>query len=138
MLQGGRRSTMPAELSQELTRIGRRVVPLLVRDREQAQSDEMLAKLVGASAVWVFSDDLLETYLSLFATQLAFELRSTAKAGLPVIGIGNGALSLGGLLLATRICGDAQYDLVTGLGWAPRLMVYSAVVPPAQDTEVPP
>jgi hypothetical protein len=96
----------------------------------------MLAKLVGASAVWVFSDDLLETYLSLFATQLAFELRSAAKAGLPVIGIGNGALALGGLLLATRICGDAQYDLVSGLGWAPRLMVDSGVDRHEKDADI--
>jgi hypothetical protein len=136
LLQCGKPSTVAAELRQELTRLGRRVVPLLIKDREQAQSDDMLAKLTGASAVWVFSDDLLETYLSLFATQLAFELRSKAKAGLPVIGIGNGALSLGGLLLATRICGDAQYDLVSGLGWAPRVMVDSGVDRDEKDADI--
>jgi uroporphyrinogen-III synthase len=79
LLQCGRPSTTAAELSQELTRLGRRVVPLLIKDREQAQSDAMLVKLAGASAVWVFADDMLETFLSLFATQLAFELRSKAK-----------------------------------------------------------
>jgi hypothetical protein len=136
LVQCGKPSTAAAELSQELTRLGRRVVPLIVKDREQAQADATLAKLVGASAVWVFSDDMLETFLSLFATQLAFELRGKAKAGLPVIGIGKGALSLGGLLLANRICSDAQYDLVSGLGWAPRAMVDSGVDRDEKDAEI--
>jgi hypothetical protein len=133
LVQCGRPSTIAAELSQELTRLGRRVVPLIVTDREQAQSDTMLGKLVGASAVWVFGHDMLETYLTLFATHLAFELRSKAKAGLPVVGIGQGALSLGGLLLANRICSDAQYDLVSGLGWAPRALVDTGVDRREQD-----
>jgi hypothetical protein len=136
LLQCGRPSTTAAELSQELTSLGRRVVPLLIKDREQAQSDAMLVKLAGASAVWVFGDDMLETFLSVFATQLAFELRSKAKAGLPVIGIGKGALSLGGLLLANRVCSDAQYDLVSGLGWAPRAMVDSGVDRDEKDAEI--
>src|SRR5438552_8071086 len=136
LLQCGRPSSLAAELSQELTRLGRRVVPHIVTDREQAQSDAMLAKLFGASAVWIFSDDMLQAFFSLFATQMAFELRSKAKAGLPVIGIGKGALSLGGLLLANRICGDAQYDLVSGLGWAPRAMVDSGVDRDDKDAQI--
>src|SRR3977135_3860543 len=70
LLQCGRPSTIAAELSQELTRLGRRVVPLIVKDREQAQSDALLGKVVSASAVWVFGHDMLETFLTLFATQL--------------------------------------------------------------------
>src|SRR5439155_19465136 len=41
----------------------------------------------------------------------------------PVVGVGGGALALGGLLLANRICAHAQYDLVSGLGWAPRVLL---------------
>jgi hypothetical protein len=136
LVQCGRLSTSAAELSHELTRLGRRVVPLIVKDREQAQSDALLTKLANASAVWVFSDDMLESFLTLFATQFAFALRSRAKAGLPVIGIGNGALSLGGLLLANRICSEAQYDLVSGLGWAPRAIFDSGVDRDEKDAVV--
>jgi hypothetical protein len=33
------------------------------------------------------------------------------------------ALALGGLVLANRFCRHAQHDVVSGLGWAPRVLV---------------
>jgi hypothetical protein len=98
-------------------------VPIVVKNRAQAQSESLLTKLEGVSAVWVFADDLFDTFTNLFATQLAFELRAVAKKGMPVVGIGGGALALGGLLIANRVCGASHYDLVGGLGWAPRVLV---------------
>lgn len=123
LLQCGGPSPAAAELGQYLTRHGRRTVSLVVKDRDQAQLDSTLTKLVGTTSVWVFVDDLLETFFSVFATQLAFALRVRAKAGFPVMGVGKGALALGGLLLANRVCQRSQFDLVTGLGWAPRVLV---------------
>ena len=125
LLQCGRPSLLAAELSRHLRKHGRRTVPLVVKDRDEAQADSTLTRLVGTSCIWVFADDLLQSFLTVFATQLAFSLRAKAKSGLPVVGIGNGALALGGLLLANRICRNAQYDLVSGLGWAPRLLADS-------------
>jgi hypothetical protein len=123
LLQCSRSSASADELSRLLTSIGRRADVVAVKDRTQAQSEAVLARLAGASAVWVFADDLLEAFFNVFATRLAFELRSRARGGMPVVGIGPGALTLGGLLLANRICRDGQFDLISGLGWAPRVML---------------
>src|SRR6185503_16797579 len=112
----------------QLLRLGRRSISLVVRDRPAAQADQTLSRMAGASAVMVFADDMLEAFMVLYATQLAFSLRAKSRAGLPVMGIGGGAVSLGGLLLATRVCGSAQYDLVAGLGWAARVFADSDVV----------
>jgi hypothetical protein len=131
LLQCGGVSPAAAELGQYLARHGRRVVPLVIRDREQAQLDSTLSKLVGTRSVWVFVEDLLQTFFTVFATQLAFALRVRAKAGFPVIGVGQGALALGGLLLAQRVCARTQFDLVTGLGWAPRVLLDGAAYPDA-------
>ena len=128
MLQIGRTSALANEVSQQLVKLRRRTKQVVIKDREMAQSDAALSGLAMASAVWVFADDLVETFLTLFATQLAFRLRTRTRAGLPVIGVGNGAVSLGGLLLASRICGGSQYDLVGGLGWAPRAMLDSDAI----------
>jgi hypothetical protein len=129
LLQCGGPSPAAAELGQYLTKHGRRVVPVIIKHREQAQLDSTLSKLVGTTSVWVFVEDLLETFFSVFATELAFALRVRAKAGFPVIGVGNGALALGGLLLAHRVCARSQFDLVTGLGWASRVLVDGAAMP---------
>jgi hypothetical protein len=123
LLQIGRPSAYASDLGARLEKLGRRPLALVVKDRYHAQSDISAAKLAGACAVWVFTDDLFEAFMTLFATRLAFALRLKAKEGLPVVGIGSGALAVGGLLLANRICRDAQYDLVGGLGWAPRVLV---------------
>jgi hypothetical protein len=123
LLQCGRPSALAGELAEVLGKSGRSFASLVVKERREAQSEAVLARLAGASAVWVFAEDMLEAFSCVFATQLAFALRARASEGLPVIGVGNGALALGGLLLASRICGSAQYDLVSGLGWAPRVLV---------------
>jgi len=123
VLQCGRPSALATELAEVLGKAGRSTVSLVVKERREAQSEATLARLAGASAVWVFADDMFETFTSVFATQLAFALRGRANEGMPVIGIGNGAMALGGLLLANRVCANAQYDLVSGLGWAPRVLV---------------
>ncbi len=123
LLQCGRESDAANELRGLMSKAGRYSVPLVVRSREQAQSDEVLNKLDNVQAVWVFADDLFATFMTVFATELAFLLRTRARQGMPVLGIGGGSLALGGLLLANRICRNAQFDLVGGLGWAPRLMV---------------
>jgi hypothetical protein len=136
LLQCGRPSVMAAELGRQLQKLERRSVNLIVRDRPMAQSDQAVAKLAGASAVWVFADDMLEAFMTLYATQLCFSLRAKARAGLPVMGVGGGAVSLGGLLLATRVCGGSQYDLVAGLGWAARVFVDSDVVGFAPDDSI--
>jgi len=75
------------------------------------------------SSVWVFAENLFEAYMSVFATQLTFAMRRVARQGMPVIGVGAGAMTLGGLLVAQRVCARAQYDLVSGLGWAPRVLL---------------
>jgi cyanophycinase-like exopeptidase len=123
LLQCGRPSALAAELTTYIQKLGRRVTPLVISDRAQAQSDSVLGKVAAASAVWVFADDLLETFFTVLATPLAFALRAKSKAGLPVVGFGSGALALGGLMLAHRVCRDAHHDLVSGLGWAPRVML---------------
>jgi hypothetical protein len=122
LLQCGRASDTANELIPILTSIGRRSDLLVVKDRLQAQSDAVSTRVSGASSVWVFAEDLLEAFFNVFATRLAFELRARARGGMPVVGIGRGALTLGGLLLANRICRDGQFDLISGLGWAPRVM----------------
>jgi hypothetical protein len=136
LLQVGRASAAAIEVGRQLQKVGRRTVPLIIRDREGAQSDLALSRLVGASAVWVFADDMLETFLTLYATDVAFHLRSKAQAGLPVVGVGGGAVSLGGLLLASRVCHQANYDLVAGLGWAARVFVDCSVVGYSADDSI--
>jgi cyanophycinase-like exopeptidase len=123
LLQIGRASAVAIDLGQRLEKLGRRPVALIVKDREQAQSEASIARVSNANAIWIFADDLFEAFLTIFATSLAFELRQKARDGVPIIGIGPGALALGGLMLANRICRDAQYDLIGGLGWAPRVLV---------------
>jgi hypothetical protein len=123
LLQCGHESSQASVVAQLVKEGGRRAVPVVVKNRAQAQSEALLAKLEGVSAVWVFADDLFDTFTNLFATQLAFELRAVAKKGMPVVGIGGGALALGGLLIANRVCDASNYDLVGGLGWAPRVLV---------------
>lgn len=136
LLQVGRSSLAALEVGRALQKCGRHSLPLIVCDRPTAQADATLARMSGASAVWVFADDMLETFLVLYATQLAFHLRSKARAGLPVMGVGGGALSLGGLLLASRVCHQTQYDLVAGLGWAQRTFVDTSVVGFANDDSI--
>jgi hypothetical protein len=123
LLQSGRESSEASVVAKLVKEGGRRAVPIVVKNRAQAQSEALLAKLDGVSAVWVFADNLFDTFMNLFATQLAFELRAVAKRGMPVVGIGGGALALGSLLVANRVCGASHYDLVGGLGWAPRVFV---------------
>jgi hypothetical protein len=136
LLQCGRASALAAQLAQVLTRAGRGVSSVIVQDRVQAQSDAMFTKLVGVSAVWVFADDLLETFFAMLATPLAFALRARAHEGLPVVGFGHGAVALGGLLLANRVCGRAQYELVSGLGCAPRVLVDGGALQAAAHAEM--
>jgi hypothetical protein len=124
------------EVGRALQKQGRHTVSLVVRDRGMAQSDHTVARMAGACAVWVFAEDMLETFLTLYATDTAFQLRAKARRGLPVLGVGGGALSLGGLHLATRICHSSQYDLVAGLGWAARVFVDTNVVGFASDDQV--
>lgn len=128
LLQCGKPSIMAQEMGRQLLKLNRRSVSLVVKDRPAAQADSTISRMAGCAGVMVFADDMLEAFMVLYATQLAFSLRAKAKAGLPVFGIGGGAVSLGGLLLATRVCGSAQYDLVAGLGWAQRAFVDSDVV----------
>ncbi|MDQ3809102.1 MAG: hypothetical protein M3336_02315 [Chloroflexota bacterium] len=136
MLQVGRASVQAAEMSRELDKRDRRSVPLVIADRDVAQSAGTLTRVASAGAVWVFADDLLEAFMTLFATELAFHLRSRAGKGLPVLGVGGGAVSLGGLLLATRVCAQPNYDLVAGLGWAQRVFIDTNVVGQANDDRV--
>lgn len=123
LVQCGRQSPIAVDLGERLRRAGRSSVAVVVDDRAQAQSDATLQKLTGAGSVWVFADDLFQTFMNVFATRLAFALRANAREGLPVVGIGDGALALGGLLLASRVCPNSRYELVGGLGWAPRVLV---------------
>jgi hypothetical protein len=123
LLECGRPSMLAREVAGLLTRAGRTPVTALIEDRALAQSDALLRRLSGVSAMWVFVENLFDAYMSVFATQLTFAMRQVARQGVPVIGIGAGAMALGGLLVAQRVCGRAQYDLVSGLGWAPRLLL---------------
>src|SRR3954453_9723367 len=109
LLQIGRPSLIASELGRQLQKLNRRPVSLVINDRPAAQADSTLSRLVGAAAVWVFAEDMLEAFLIVFATQLAFNLRTKSRAGLPVIGVGGGSLALGGLMLATRVCHRAEY-----------------------------
>jgi hypothetical protein len=123
MVQCGQSSPLATELSGLLKRSGRDPVDLVIYEREQAQAPSTLRKLAGVSAVWVFADNLFAAFMSVFATQLAFALRTAARQGLPVVGVGTGAMSLGGLLVAQRVCDRANYELVSGLGWAQRVLI---------------
>ena len=124
LLQCGRESPLATTVATLVNaQPGRRAVPVVVRSRPQAQSDALISKVERVDSVWIFADDLFDTFMNLFATHLAFELRARARAGMPVVGVGSGALALGGLLIASRVCTAAHYDLVGGLGWAPRVLV---------------
>lgn len=123
LIECGRPSPLARELAALLGKADRSSVSLLVQDREIAQSETVLRKLSGVGSVWVFAENLFEAYMSVFATQLTFALRRVAREGLPVVGVGTGAMALGGLLVAQRVCARAQYDLVSGLGWAPRVLL---------------
>jgi hypothetical protein len=126
LVECGRPSSMAREVADLLKRAGRTPVTALIEDRALAQSEALLRRLSGVSAVWVFVENLFEAYMSVFATRLTFAMRQVARQGVPVIGIGAGAMTLGGLLVARRVCDRAQYDLVGGLGWAPRLLLMAA------------
>jgi hypothetical protein len=123
LVQCGRPSPHAAVVAQELKRRGRPIKLLVLDNREKARSDQTLGILGTASAAWVFADDLLSTFYEVFATPAAFALRERAAEGLPVVGLGGGALALGSLLHAGRVCSRSTYDLVAGLGWAPRVLI---------------
>ena len=123
LVQCGRASAQAAQVAAELQRRGRRTRLLVLDDREVAGSEQTVRNLSTASSAWVFADDLLATFYEVFATPAAFVLRQRAQEGLPVVGVGGGALALGSLLLAQRVCARSSYDLVTGLGWAPRVLI---------------
>jgi hypothetical protein len=136
LIECGQPSALAREVAGLLTRAGRVPVTVLVKDRELAQSDALLHRLAGVSAVWVFADNLLETYLIVFATRLTFALRRAAHEGLPVIGVGAGAVALGGLLVARHVCARTQYDLASGLGWAPRMLLDGGADRHSMDSSV--
>jgi hypothetical protein len=123
LVQCGQPTPEANAVARELETRGRRTKLLLLADREVARSERTLSSLSIASAAWVFADNLLTTFFEVFATPAAFVLRERAQEGLPVIGVGGGALALGGLLLAERVCSRSSYDLVTGLGWASRVLI---------------
>jgi hypothetical protein len=123
LVQCGRASPEATVVAHELQRRGRRVKLLVLDQREKARADQTLGVLAAASAAWVFAEDLLSTFYEVFATPAAFALRERAQAGVPVVGLGGGALALGSLLHAARVCSRSTYDLVTGLGWAPRVLI---------------
>jgi hypothetical protein len=127
---------MVSVVAAALRQLGRRTTDVIIRDRAEAQSASTVTNVALAGAVWVFADDLLNTFLTLFATELAFRLRAKSHAGLPVVGVGGGAVALGGLLLARRICGHSRYDVVGGLGWAPRVLLDSDVLGYGPDPEI--
>lgn len=136
LLQCGAPSPLAHELGALLTASGRRVNPLILRDRATAQAPTTLEKLIAASAVWIFAEDLLNAFFDVFATDTTFLLRARAKEGMPVIGIGSAALTLGGLLLANKICGRTEYELVSGLGWAPRALIDGGEQRDERDAEI--
>lgn len=136
LLQCGGPSSMASDLAKLLEQQGRGTISVVIHDREQAQSDSTLSKLSGAGAVWVFAENLFNAFMSVFATQLAFTLRHAARDGLPVIGVGSGALALGGLMVAQRVCQSAQFDLVSGLGWAPRVLLDGGAMNGITDSAV--
>ena len=71
LLQVGRSSPLALELGRALQNQGRHTVSLVVRDRAAAQSEHTVARMAGACAVWVFAEDMLETFLTLYATDTA-------------------------------------------------------------------
>ncbi len=123
LVQCGGPSPAASAVAKQLGRFGRRTLSLMVDDRAVAKSDRALSTLAASTAVWVFADSMLATFLTSFATPMAFALRARTREGLPVIGFGGGALSLGGLVLARRVCSRTTYDLASGLGWAPRVLI---------------
>jgi hypothetical protein len=123
LIQCGHESALALEVGQALEGAGRRALPIVLENRRQAQAGPLLASLEQVQCAWVFSDDLFSTFMSVFATDLAFAMRARARRGMPVVGVGGGALALGGLLLASRVCQTSRFELVGGLGWAPRLIV---------------
>jgi hypothetical protein len=123
LLQCGRESPLAGKLESLIRATGRYAFSMVVSNRAQAQFEVPPFTLAQASAVWVFAEDLLEAYLTVCATDLSWALRARARRGMPVVGVGGGALALGGLFLANRVCQHAEFDLVGGLGWAPRLLV---------------
>lgn len=136
LLQCGAPSPLAAELGSLLTASGRRVNSVILKDRATAQAPATLDKLTTASAVWIFAEDLLGAFFDVFATDTTFLLRARAKEGLPVIGIGKAALALGGLLLANKICGGSEYEVVSGLGWAPRALIDGGEQRDERDAEI--
>ena len=122
-----------ADVAREIQKRGRHVAQVIVAERSVARSAQTVDRLAQASAIWVFADDLIDAFLTTFATPMAFATRSRALQGLPVVGVGGGAVALGGLLTAQRVCGETRYDLVTGLGWAPRALVDASVTPHPGD-----
>jgi hypothetical protein len=123
LVQCGRASPQATLVAHELERRGRHARLLVLDERDKAHAEPTLAILSTASAAWVFADDLLSTFYEVFATPAAFVLRERAAEGLPVVGLGGGALALGSLLQAGRVCSRSRYDLVSGLGWAPRVLI---------------
>jgi hypothetical protein len=122
LVQCGRESPLATQVASALQHRGQRTRLLLIDDREQARSDQTLGSLEVACGAWVFADNLLAAFHTMFATPAAFVLRERAHAGLPVVGVGGGALAVGALMPAQRVCAESRYDLVTGLGWAPRVL----------------
>jgi len=114
---------MAPVIAELLTARGLESWPLVVEDREVARADETLDAVVAASAVWVFSENMFDTFMTVFATPLSFALRSATKAGKPTAGIGGAALALGSLLLARHLCHETEYQLSPALGWAPRVLL---------------
>src|SRR5438105_801312 len=66
LVQCGRESPMAAEVSRALQQRGRRTKLLLIDEREVASSDLALSSLSVASSAWVFADDLLAAFYTLF------------------------------------------------------------------------
>lgn len=79
LVQCGRASYRADQLARLLTSRGRTPVSLVITRREQAQAPETLRKLSGAGEVWVFAENLFEAFMSVFATQLTFAMRSVSR-----------------------------------------------------------
>ncbi len=63
LLQVGRSSLAAVEAGRALQKLGRSSLSLVVRDRDTAKSEHTLARMAGACAVWVYADDMLETFI---------------------------------------------------------------------------
>lgn len=122
LLQCGRPSPVAPMISELLAARGLESWELIVDDREVAKADETLDAVHAASAIWVFSENMFDTFMTVFATPLSFALRSATKAGKPTAGVGGAALALGSLLLARHLCHETLYQLSPALGWAPRVL----------------